>query len=161
MKKRDFYKYNCGREGALEKLNRVFDEIKQYEERIEDLGFNAEKFGNPEAIDVTHNQVKTIKLEVNNMKALWDHIAHCQTKFDQYMVTCWPEIEPFEMEDDVKKIMGTLKNMKVDKRCDAYDGLMKEIKKWLVFLPLIGELRNDAMRDRHWDMIRKLVGSEF
>jgi hypothetical protein len=28
-------------------------------------------------------------------------------------------------------------------------------------LPLIGELRNESMRDRHWDMIRKLVGSEF
>ena len=95
------------------------------------------------------------------MKALWDHIAHCQTKFDNYMVTPWPNIEPFEMEDEVKKLMSALKNMKVDKRCDAYDGLMKEIKKWLVFLPLIGELRNDAMRDRHWDMIRKLVGSDF
>lgn len=65
------------------------------------------------------------------------------------------------MEDATKKLMPTLKNMKVDKRCDAYNGSMGEIKKMLVFLPLIGELRNDSMRERHWDIIRKLVGTDF
>lgn len=53
MKKRDFYKYNCGREGALEKLDSVFEEIRQYEDSIDDLGFKAGKFGNPDAIEVT------------------------------------------------------------------------------------------------------------
>jgi dynein heavy chain len=77
------------------------------------------------------------------------------------MATSWPKIEPYEMEDAVKKLMLMLKNMKVDKRCDAYNGSMNEIKKMLVFLPLIGELRNDAMRERHWDIIRKLVGTDF
>ena len=77
------------------------------------------------------------------------------------MGTAWPEIDPFAMEEAVKKLLSALKNMKVDKRADAYDGLMKEIKKWLIFLPLIGELRNDAMRERHWDMIRELVKKEF
>jgi hypothetical protein len=77
------------------------------------------------------------------------------------MATSWPNIDPFTMEESVKKLLSALKNMKVDKRADAYDGLMKEIKKWLVFLPLIGELRSESMRERHWDMIRKLVESEF
>jgi dynein heavy chain len=95
------------------------------------------------------------------MKALWDHIAECQETFEKYMATAWPNVEPFEMEDNVKKLMSVLKNMKVDKRCDAYNGSMNEIKKMLVFLPLIGELRNEAMRDRHWDIIRKMVGQDF
>jgi dynein heavy chain len=38
---------------------------------------------------------------------------------------------------------------------------MKEIKKWLIFLPLIGELRDPSMRDRHWAMIQELVKKEF
>lgn len=95
------------------------------------------------------------------MKLLWDHIAACQVVFDDYMTTSWPNLDPAPMEESVKKLLSALKNMKVDKRADAYDGLMKEIKKWLVFLPLIGELRNDSMRERHWDMVRTLVKSEF
>ena len=63
------------------------------------------------------------------MKALWDHIAACQSKFEVYMGTGWVAIEPFEVEDVVKKFMAALKNMKVDRRADAYEGLMKEIKK--------------------------------
>ena len=31
----------------------------------------------------------------------------------------------------------------------------------LLFLPLVGELKNDAMRDRHWDIMCKLVGTDF
>jgi len=46
------------------------------------------------------------------------------------------------MEDEVKKLMKTLKDMKVDKRANAYNGILEDIKKWLVFLPLIAELRD-------------------
>lgn len=51
--------------------------------------------------------------------------------------------------------------MKVDRKCGAYVGLLDEIKKWLVFLPLISELRDPGMRDRHWDAIKKKVGKDF
>ena len=47
--------------------------------------------------------------------------------------------------------------MKVDKKCNAYLGIQDEVKRWLVFLPLIAELRDDAMRDRHWKMIKEKV----
>jgi dynein heavy chain len=65
------------------------------------------------------------------------------------------------MEDEVKKLLKTLKDMKVDKRANAYNGLLDEIKKWLIFLPLIAELADPAMRDRHWNAIRAKVKSNF
>ena len=62
------------------------------------------------------------------------------------------------MEEDVKKLMQTLKSYtKVDKRCNAYIGLLDECKKWLVFLPMVTALRSPTMRERHWDAIRKLA----
>jgi len=51
--------------------------------------------------------------------------------------------------------------MKVDKRANAFSGILDEIKKWLIFLPLIAELRDPAMRDRHWNAIRAKVKSNF
>jgi dynein heavy chain len=47
--------------------------------------------------------------------------------------------------------------MKVDKKANAYAGIMEEIKKWLLILPLMADLADPAMRPRHWDMVRKLV----
>ena len=65
------------------------------------------------------------------------------------------------MEDDVKKLMKTLKDMKVEKKANAYGGILEEIKKWLIFLPLVSELADPAMRPRHWDSIKEKVGVNF
>jgi dynein heavy chain len=92
------------------------------------------------------------------MKALWDHIDTCQNAFTRFMNNKWVETQPFEMEDEVKKLMKTLKDMKVDKKANAYAGILDEIKKWLVFLPLIAELADKAMRPRHWDTVKEKVG---
>jgi dynein heavy chain len=65
------------------------------------------------------------------------------------------------MEDEVKTLFKTLKEMKCDKKCNAYIGITEEIKRWLVFLPLIAELRDDAMRERHWKAIKDKVQKDF
>ncbi len=61
----------------------------------------------------------------------------------------------------MKKLFKKLKDMKVDRKCNAYAGISDEIKKWLTFLPLVGELRDDSMRDRHWDSLRKAINGDF
>jgi len=157
MKKRDFYKYECGKEKAIEKLKGVYGEIEGFENKIEQFGYVADKFGNPSLIDNSVKQVDVIKLEINNMKLLWEHISCCQDIFELNQTSTWENLEPAEMEDEIKKLQKTLKEMKVDKRCNAYIGVFEEIKKWLQFLPLISELRDPAMRERHWDSIRKKV----
>ena len=65
------------------------------------------------------------------------------------------------MEDEVKKLQQTLKDMKVDKKANAYNGILEDIKKWLLLLPLIAELRDPSMRERHWDKLRAKVQSNF
>ena len=56
----------------------------------------------------------------------------------------------------MKRLLATLKGMtKVDKRCNAYIGLLDECKRWLVFLPMVTALRHPSMRERHWDTIRE------
>jgi dynein heavy chain len=161
MKKREFFQYKCGSKSALEKLDGVFGELKVFEDKIVDFGENAVKFGHPDQINKAEKDIESIKVTVENMKALWDHIDKCQLTFERFMVTKWVETAPFDLEDEVKKLMKTLKDMKIDKKANAYQGILDEIKKWLVFLPLIAELADDAMRERHWDMIKSKVGVQF
>lgn len=95
------------------------------------------------------------------MKSLWAHIDLCTGKFDGYMKSKWVETDPFDMEDECKKLMRSLKEMKVDKKQQSYNGILEDIKAWLIFLPLIGDLRDDAMRERHWKMIKDKVQKDF
>jgi dynein heavy chain len=150
LKKRDFYQYKCGVEIAKEKLDLVYGEMDDFNQRITDYGFQSQKFGNGGMIDNSVKSVETIKTEIGYMKILWDHIAYCKENFTRYMDTKWVESDPSVMEDEVKKFQKSLKDMKVDKRCNACVGLMDEIKKWLIFLPLVQELRSESMRPSHW-----------
>jgi hypothetical protein len=77
MRKREFFQYKCGSKNALEKLDGVFGELGVFEEKIEDYGFNASKFNNPDQINKAERDIDSIKITVENMKALWDHINIC------------------------------------------------------------------------------------
>jgi len=60
------------------------------------------------------------------MKALWDHIDGCQQTFERFMANKWIDTQPFEMEDDVKKLMKILKDMKIiRKQMLMLESLMK------------------------------------
>jgi dynein heavy chain len=85
------------------------------------------------------------------MKILWDHIDACVKVFEKFFLNKWITTEPFVMEDEVKKLFKTLKEMKVEKKANAYQGINEEIKKWLIFLPMIADLADQSMRPRHWD----------
>ena len=78
LKKRDFYKYDCGRENALAKLQIVYNEVAELEEKIALYGHTAAKFGKPEIIEGCNKQAEAIKTEMQNVKMLWDHISLCQ-----------------------------------------------------------------------------------
>jgi dynein heavy chain len=52
----------------------------------------------------------------------------------------------------------------IDKKSNVFIGINKDIRNWLVFLPLISEMKNDAMivdDDRHWDAIKEHLKQDF
>ena len=161
LKRRPFFQYNTGVEKSLELISSVFDEMTAYEEKIADYGYIAEKFGSPDIMQPSIKQVEQIKVELENMKIFWEHTGKMQELYEGYMNSKWIETSPFDMEEDVKALNKQVKEMKVDKKCNAYLGIIEETKKWLVFLPLISELRDEAMRPRHWQAIKDKVQKEF
>jgi hypothetical protein len=62
----------------------VEEDLKSFEEKIIDLGYNAAKFDKPDLITNSIKQVDTIKIEVSNMVALWDHINDCSIEFEKW-----------------------------------------------------------------------------
>jgi dynein heavy chain len=161
MKKRDFYQYKTGVTESKNRLGLVGDELKVFDDKITDYGYNASKFGNPDQITNSIKAVETIRTEVQNMIALWDFIEKQQEAFEGYMNSKWVTSNPMEMEDEVKNRFKILKEMKCDKKCNAYIGIQEDIKKWLVFLPLISDLRDPSMRDRHWNALKVKVQKDF
>lgn len=161
LKKRSLYHYKTGPEESLRSLSDVESEIAVFLARIQDYGYNAEKFGVPEIIEASNGLIESIRTEVESMKILWDQIKLCQATFEDFMRSKWLDTKPYDMEEDVKKLQKVAKDIKCDRKCNAYVGLMQDIKNWLIFLPLIAELRDEAMRERHWTALKKAIGKDF
>ena len=123
LKKRDFYQYKTGTIESKIRLSSVGDELKQFDDRIVDLGYNALKFGNPDMIQNSVKAVESIKAEISNMVALWDFIEKMQESFEGYMSSPWVKSSPAEMEDEVKNKFKALKEMRCDKKCNSYLGI--------------------------------------
>ena len=68
LKKREFYFFKTGVTEAFKKLSSIYDEIKIFDEKIEDLGYNSVKFGSPELIQNSVRSVEAIKVEISYMK---------------------------------------------------------------------------------------------
>lgn len=157
LKRRPFFQYATGVEKSKELISLVGEETIQFEEKIADYGYIAEKFGSPDIMQNSIKQVEQIKNDCENMRIFWEHVGKMQDLYEEYMNTMWIKTSPFDMEEEVKTLNKQVKEMKIDKKCNAYLGIIEETKKWLVFLPLIAELRDEAMRPRHWDSIKEKV----
>lgn len=116
------------------------------------------KFNQPALIDGCKNHLDNCNRECDQMNQLWDFIQSMQGTIAQWMEQKWTESKPFDMEDDAKKQVKLLREMKVDKKSLAYTGILEDIKKWLIILPLLADIRDESMRDRHWDMLRDKFG---
>lgn len=64
LKKRDFYQYKTGVAESKGRLALIGDELKVFDERIVDLGYNATKFDNPDLISNSIKSVDAIKQEI-------------------------------------------------------------------------------------------------
>lgn len=77
MKKRDFYRYDTGRDQALTSLTNVNGEIDNFINKTDELKYNATKFEHPGAIEASEVKIGEIQNEVKLMQGLWDHINEC------------------------------------------------------------------------------------
>jgi dynein heavy chain len=161
MRKRDFQQYSCGPTTAKEKLDGVFVELADFEHQIADFGENSEKFGEPELIIKATKDIENIKVSINVMKTLWDHIAKCHTTFDEFQANKWFDSNPEDMREIVNKLTKALKEIKVDKRANAAIGIADDLKMWINFLGVIEDLASPNMRDRHWDKLKEKLGVQF
>jgi len=59
------------------------------------------------------------------------------------------------LNKELTKIKG------VDRKSNVYKGISKDIKNWIQFLPIIEDLKKDAMivpGDRHWKSFKEIIG---
>ena len=95
------------------------------------------------------------------MRQLWNHTQKCLDTYQKYLATKWTEVMAQDWDEDNKKLIKDMRDVKVDRKCNAFIGINNELKIWSIFLPLVSQLQEDCMEERHWDLMRKTVKQKF
>ena len=97
-------------------------------------------------------QLKACRREVKLVKHLWDLVTLVQSSFNDWNTTLWSDINVENMELECKKFVKDIRGLDKEMRAwDAFSGLESSVKNMVTSLRAVGELQNQAIRDRHWE----------
>lgn len=144
---------------AMQKVNR---DLWTLRETCKDMHTNALTFALPELVEPAVTTINGMSESLRAIKACWDVTRMVQSQIKSWMEVTWTDVRVEEMEDGVKVLEKELKALDKNIRdTSAYKGLQTDLKNFMTSVPLVGDLRSPAMRDRHWQLLMEATKKTF
>ncbi|CAH0554839.1 unnamed protein product [Brassicogethes aeneus] len=146
---------------ALGYIADLKEQLRIMKEKEAELRANLAVFG----LSLPENEeLKKLENELMALEVVWQLADEWDTAWDKYKSGEFWEIETEEMEETAQglyrkltKLSGQLK----EKNWTIVEDTRARVDAFRRTLPLIGDLKNPAMRSRHWDKVREAVGIDF
>ena len=142
---------------AYQTLDDYADKLRNLEARVHAYQELEELF---ELQQTSYPEVGETWREMKYLKDVWDFKAMVHLAFDSWRARPWKDLDPESLEGQSKKLRKQLKTM---------GGQFASLKGWQVYrdigdsldvmstvLPLVGELRAESIRPRHWSALARV-----
>ena len=110
-------------------------------------------------------EIGTCRTELMQLKVLWDHAVLINNIFESWQSMLWANIDCDACYSFAKRLQAQLvdleKRIRQAPSWGAYTGTRKSLDEMLTTLPLMTELRDEAMRERHWKKLMRICGKTF
>lgn len=149
-------------DSAYPQMQRVLRELVLLKKQCRDMQASAFVLNLPDLVEPAVATIRGMMGELRSIKACWDVTRMVQTQVAAWRDVVWGRVVVEEMEDGVKALEKELKSLdKSIRDSGAYKALQTDIKNFMVSVPLIGDLRSPAMRDRHWALLMEATQKQF
>jgi len=96
--------------------------------------------------------------ELEDLKGVWSKLSMIWGQMEQLRSLRWNAVQPRELRKNLDELSGQLKEMPSRLQSYAsYDYVKSLIKAYLKVNVLIHELKSDALRERHWKQLMKML----
>ncbi|KAN0138520.1 Dynein heavy chain and region D6 of dynein motor domain containing protein [Lactarius tabidus] len=130
------------------KLNRVQEEY--------DLVCRAK-----EALDlelIRHTRLEPVFEELRDLKAVWTALSGIWNQIGELRDLAWATVQPRKLRQQIDGLLGSTKDMPTRMRqYAAFEYVQDVLRGLLRSNTLIGELKSEALKDRHWKQLFKLL----
>mmetsp|Transcript_10755 Transcript_10755/g.40251 ORF Transcript_10755/g.40251 Transcript_10755/m.40251 type:complete len:4525 (-) Transcript_10755:51-13625(-) len=155
----EMFNYDVGVERAYELMDQVHLELVKRELELEDVRRKQKLFG---LIQNPGTPVLSSRNDLKTLKKIWDVVAMVLWQIEDWKSIPFLKIDTDDIEDQVKKFSRSMKTIdKRAKKWNVYIDLESYVGNFQRTLPLVHDLRNEGMRDRHWQMLMNKTGVKF
>ncbi|KAJ3135949.1 hypothetical protein HK100_002228 [Physocladia obscura] len=107
------------------------------------------------------NRLTPIMEELKELKGVWMALSIIWKKFAEIKETTWAQTAPRKVKQNLDQLLVDLKELPSKMRTyDAFDYLQELLRGLLKSIPLLSELKSEALRERHWKPLLKLLSLE-
>ncbi|OWZ39026.1 dynein heavy chain 1, cytosolic [Cryptococcus neoformans Tu259-1] len=114
-----------------------------------------------EALDLEHandDRLQPVNEELRDLKAVWTALSGIWGRLAQLRETLWTAVQPRKLRQELDAILSSTRDMPSRMRqYAAFEYVQDTIKTLLKSNILIGELKSEALRERHWSKLYKAL----
>ncbi|KAK8861127.1 hypothetical protein M9Y10_012822 [Tritrichomonas musculus] len=155
----EFYAWEIGYDHASQIINKWQDILDKQDDEA------AEIQANGELLEFTVNPFRNLasmKADLNLLRNVWETAHRIEGELTKWKDTLWSEIDVAVLSNECEVYTKTIR--KIEKRAkdwSVYHGLEALIKSVSSALPIMDQLHNDKLRDRHWQRLKEVTGVDF
>ena len=144
---------------GIERLNRFKDEFAKYQNERQELA-NAEKlFGLPISM---YPDMVSLESDIQGYELIYTLYMDQKRAQEDWSQTLWANLNIAVLSDGIdiylKRLRKFPKKIRAMGICNILEAKMKEFKD---SIPLFQDLKNEALRERHWKKLMELTGKNF
>lgn len=139
-------------------LKEFNNELRSLQSRREELVNAQNLFGVP-----LRSYPELVEAEnlLSQLQSIYEVYATHTKNLESFSNTLWIDVDVNQVFDLTQEVQKQLKKLKDLKHLHAYDLVQRHINSFEQSLPLIRDLKSNALRKRHWDKIMDVTGRSF
>uniref|UniRef100_A0A2C9JWZ0 AAA+ ATPase domain-containing protein n=1 Tax=Biomphalaria glabrata TaxID=6526 RepID=A0A2C9JWZ0_BIOGL len=153
--------------GAVgEDLDKGVELMKMFKEEIHELESSKQELTNAEKLfelPITmYQELMKVQKEMSGLESIYQIYNEQKIAREQWSETLWANLNVQILQDGIEKFLKDLRKLPREVRQMAVARCLEDkMKEFRDSLPLFGDLKHEALRDRHWKELMVKTGQKF
>lgn len=132
-------------EGKLSRVQEEYDLVCRAKEAL-DLELNR------------HTRLEPVFEELRDLKAVWTALSGIWAQIGELREIVWASVQPRKLREQLNGLLSSTKDMPTRMRqYAAFEYVQESLRSLLKSNSIVSELKSEALKDRHWKQLFKVL----
>eukprot|EP00939_MAST-03C_sp_MAST-3C-sp1_P001116 g1116.t1 len=119
-------------------------------------------FDIPDLLTASENMLSSFATDMELLRTLWDFVDRWNAWIAIAEAVLWTSVDAAKLTLEVRKLQDEIVQLpKMLHDSNVFVEQLKILKDFETICPILGDLRNDAMRPRHWTLLMSTLETRF